>query len=141
MRARIRAAKTPASLWDVKAGDGRMQDIELFAQAATLMAGKPERSVAGGLVSAQNLGWLTAPEAEALDGIYRQMWQVQVASRLLGEGPIDPEKIGSGGEQFLLGVCDCQNMPQLEQRLSAGYVSGAELIDAVLAARAKDATE
>ncbi len=141
MRARIRAAKTPVSLWDVKAGDGRMQDIELFAQAATLMAGKPERSVAGGLASAQKLGWLTAPEAEALDEIYRQMWQVQVASRLLGDGPIDPDKIGSGGEQFLLSVCDCQNMPQLEQRLSAGYVSGAERIDAVLTARAKDATE
>lgn len=141
MRGRIRAAKTPASLWDVKTGDGRMQDIELFAQAATLMAGKPDRSVAAGLASAQDLGWLATADAEALGAIYRQMWQVQVASRLLGEGPIDPAKIGSGGQEFLLRVCDCQNMPQLEQRLSAGYVTAAEQIDAVLSARAKDAPE
>jgi glutamate-ammonia-ligase adenylyltransferase len=139
MRARIRAAKTPASLWDVKVGDGRMQDIELFAQAATLLSGQANRSVADGLTAACSLGWMTDAEARALCQIYRQLWQVQVATRLLGDGRLEPAKIGSGGEQFLLSVCDCQNMPQLEQRLSEGYVTAAEHIDAVLAARAKDA--
>ncbi|SCM68368.1 glutamine-synthetase adenylyltransferase [Donghicola eburneus] len=139
MRARIRAAKTPASLWDVKVGDGRMQDIELFAQAATLLSGQANRSVADGLTAACSLGWMTDAEARSLCQIYRQLWQVQVATRLLGDGRLEPAKIGSGGEQFLLSVCDCQNMPQLEQRLSEGYVTAAKHIDAVLAARAKDA--
>ena len=139
MRARIRAAKTPASLWDVKVGDGRMQDIELFAQAATLLSGQANRSVSDGLTAACSLGWMADAEARKLCQIYRQLWQVQVATRLLGDGRLEPAKIGSGGEQFLLSVCDCQNMPQLEQRLSEGYVTAAEHIDAVLAARAKDA--
>ncbi|NVO26860.1 glutamine-synthetase adenylyltransferase [Donghicola sp. C2-DW-16] len=138
MRARIRAAKTPASVWDVKAGDGRMQDIELFAQAAALMAGLPNRSVMAGLQAAQSLGWINPEVAAQIADFYRQLWQVQISSRLLGEGPINPDTIGSGGAGFLLRVCNAENMPQLEQRLLQGYVFATEQIESVLTARAEE---
>ena len=43
MRARLSEAKPAAGGMDVKTGPGRLQDIELFAEAATLLSGAPAR--------------------------------------------------------------------------------------------------
>ncbi|MEW9922591.1 hypothetical protein AB2B41_23650, partial [Marimonas sp. MJW-29] len=39
MRARIAAAKAPAGPWDAQIGPGRLEDIELMAQAGGLLGG------------------------------------------------------------------------------------------------------
>ncbi len=45
MRARIAEAKPGLAAWEAKLGPGRMQDIELPAQAAALLAGDAARDV------------------------------------------------------------------------------------------------
>jgi glutamate-ammonia-ligase adenylyltransferase len=40
MRGRIASAKAPAGPWDAKLGPGRLMELELIAEAGTLMAGR-----------------------------------------------------------------------------------------------------
>ncbi|MEL7206452.1 MAG: glutamine-synthetase adenylyltransferase, partial [Pseudomonadota bacterium] len=56
MRTRIAEAKSPASGWDTKLGAGRMQDIELIAQAGALIAAETRRDVLSGLASGSRIG-------------------------------------------------------------------------------------
>jgi glutamate-ammonia-ligase adenylyltransferase len=56
MRERIAQAKGEAADWDLKAGPGGVQDIELLAQAGALMAGSPERSTAAQLKASVKSG-------------------------------------------------------------------------------------
>jgi glutamate-ammonia-ligase adenylyltransferase len=74
MRARIEAAHAPSGVWDVKTGPGRMQDVELLAQAGSLLSGAPSRSVRGGLAGAQRAGLVSRADAVALGRAYRLLW-------------------------------------------------------------------
>ncbi|HBS98820.1 MAG TPA: hypothetical protein DEB47_02910, partial [Citreicella sp.] len=58
MRARIAAARGAGDPWDPKLGRGRMQDIELVAQAGALLSGQAPRRTARGLAAAARSGWL-----------------------------------------------------------------------------------
>ena len=97
MRARIAAAKSPDGPWDAKLGPGRLQDIELIAQAGTLLCGERARSVASGLRAAVACGLLDDASGTALIRAYELCWQVQLASKLLSEKPLNDENIGQGG--------------------------------------------
>lgn len=132
MRARIAAAKTPAGIWDAKTGPGRLLDIELVAQAGTLLSGGAARDVASGLAGAHACGWLTAQEAEALTAAYDLYWAVQTAARLISASGIGEGGLGEGGAAFLCRATGQDSIDSLHAALEARYAEAAALIDAAL---------
>ncbi len=65
MRERIAAAKPGKGEWEAKLGAGRMQDVELLAQAAALLAGDPARQIPDQLAAGERIGWLSKSEVSA----------------------------------------------------------------------------
>ena len=102
MLGRLRRAKTPGAL---KSGPGRMQEIELAAQANALLARAPIRDIAGQLACD---GWLSKDDRDALARAHALLARLQQAARLLG-GADAIEAEGTGGAAFLAeraGVAD-----------------------------------
>ena len=123
MRARIADAKSPQGAWDAKIGPGRLQDIELFAQAAVLRAGAAARDIAGQLAAGVADGWLDAGDARAVSEAAGLFWRLQAAARLLTGGAVDPDAFGEGGRRFLLRETGFDDMAAL---LAAMETAGAE---------------
>jgi [glutamine synthetase] adenylyltransferase / [glutamine synthetase]-adenylyl-L-tyrosine phosphorylase len=129
MRARISAAKTPNGPWDTKIGPGRMQDIELVAQAGALVQGGTARDVASGVNGAVAIGWLDDAGKAALLHAYRLSWITQLSIRLLSETLPDTDQIGQGGAAFLMrqtGHCD---LDALSADLESAWQAAAQAID------------
>ena len=133
MRARIKAAKSPDGPWDAKLGAGRLQDVELIAQAATLLAGRSDRDIHAGLEAGVAIGWLNAAERDALARAYDLFWKVQGVSRLLSEKPLEPATIGEGGCRMILRETGAEAIFDLEADLHEVAESASGVIDAVLA--------
>ncbi len=102
MRTRIAAAKSAEGPWDAKLGAGRLQDVELVAQAGSLMARSPARGARDGLEAGIATGWLDAATGAALTEAYLLFWRLQLVSKLLSDKPLDPAGIGEGGCRMLL---------------------------------------
>ena len=132
MRARIADAKGAGEgAFEVKLGPGRMQDIELLAQAATLFGrGFPTETLAQ-IARAGADGWLDPVDADALAGAYRFFWQVRAAARLLTGGAVDTDKIGTGGMGFLLRETGLTTPRALADRIAAEGERAARVIDEV----------
>ena len=138
MRDRLMAAKSPDGPWDAKTGPGRMQDIELVAQAGALLAGEPVRGVGDGLGAAATAGWLSQADAKALGTIYDRLWAVRTAARLLTGGPLDSARIGEGGAAFLCRSAGAEDLDSLQDGLVASYSETAARIDAALEGVSRD---
>ena len=132
MRARLAAAKSPAGIWDVKNGPGRLLDIELMAEAGALLAGSAERDVASGLQGAVAAGLLEVAQAQVLRTVYDLFWQVQCAARLLSGKVIEADKIGQGGTAFLCRATGFEQVEQLQAALQENYSTAAAIIGAVI---------
>ncbi|WP_292290468.1 glutamine-synthetase adenylyltransferase [Marivita sp.] len=132
MRNRIAAAKGRGDPWDAKLGQGRMQDIELVAQAAALLAGVPLGSVPDALTDGARCGWLSDTDAATLSDAYRLCWSLQIASRLISESPIAPEGDNSAASDFLCRVTGADSIAGLKDRLGDKADDAAQVIDAVL---------
>ena len=132
MRERIAAAKAPDGLWDVKIGAGRLQDIELFAQAGALLSGSAARDVMSGLAGAVTCGWLTEQGEQTLRTAYALFWEVQAAARLLSGSTLDDETLGVGGAAFLLRATGFASIDALRAALSESYQSSAEIIETAI---------
>ncbi|MBT9382391.1 glutamine-synthetase adenylyltransferase [Pseudooceanicola sp. CBS1P-1] len=136
MRARIAAARGPSSVWDVKVGPGRNQEIELMAQSGGLVAGNPEGWVGDGLRLAQESGWMTPAERDTLTETYRLLWSVGQVGKLLSDRTLDPGGIGEGGRTLLLRDTGAESIAALSERLEAATRAAAEAIDTILAREA-----
>ena len=132
MRARIAAAKAPAGAWDAKIGPGRMQDIELVAQAGALLAGTSSRDPLEGLRAAVASGWLDDADGAALRDAYRLCWAVQSVSRLLSDKPLDTDAIGEGGRAMLLRETGHDTLDDLRGALDARCGQAVAIIDRAL---------
>ena len=132
MRARIAAAKHPAGPWDAKLGPGRLQDVELTAQAAALLAGAADRSIEAGLAAGQRIGWLQDDESATLNDAYGLCWKVQAVSKLLSDKPFDPESMGEGGCAMMLRETGAESLTALERELAGVAERAGAVIDAVL---------
>ena len=132
MRARLAAAKSPAGIWDVKNGPGRLLDIELLAEAGALLAGSAERDVASGLQGAVAAGLLEVAQAHVLRTAYDLFWQVQCAARLLSGKVIEADKIGQGGTAFLCRATGFEQVELLQAALQENYAAAAAIISAVI---------
>ena len=124
MRRRIKAAKNPDGPWDAKIGPGRMQEIELVAQAGSLMAGSTARDVCSGLAAAVATGWLDDADRVALDRAYGLCWAVLQAARLLGDRPLDPRRLGEGAADFLLRETGADTLEAAEHDLAEATQGG-----------------
>lgn len=132
MRARIAVAKSPSGPWETKLGPGRMQEIELIAQAGSLLAGRSERAVEAGLAAGVAVGLLNDAEEEALTAAYRLCWQVTQAARLLGDKPIDEDTVGAGAKAFILRQTEQETIVALRDELDERTARAGVIIDAVL---------
>ncbi|SLN14375.1 Glutamate-ammonia-ligase adenylyltransferase [Roseovarius gaetbuli] len=132
MRARIASAKAPAGPWDAKLGPGRLMELELIAQAGTLMAGQGARDVASGLDGGVAIGWLDDADRDALARAYAICWQVQMVARLISDKPLDPGLMGESGAAFLLRETGQQDLARLEACLESASKAAAGVIDAAL---------
>ncbi|SFI21558.1 hypothetical protein [Jannaschia pohangensis] len=100
MRARLLEAGRTGEGLAVKAGPGRMQDIELAAQANALISGAAPRDLAAQLGGG---GWLPQDACARLKRTHDLLSQVQQVLRLLAPGD-PPTDLGAGGEAFLARV-------------------------------------
>ncbi|WP_371054842.1 glutamine-synthetase adenylyltransferase [Rhodosalinus sp. K401] len=134
MRARIAEAKSPEGPWDAKIGPGRLQDVELVAQAGALIGDEPSRVPRDGLAAAVAAGWLDGAGAETLEEAWTLCWQVQIASKLLSEGPLADDRIGEGGAALLARLTGIEGLEALSGRLGEVTERAAAVIDAHLPA-------
>jgi glutamate-ammonia-ligase adenylyltransferase len=134
MRARIAEAKSPEGRFDAKIGAGRLQDIELTAQTAALLAGSPDRKISTALEAGVAIGWLDAAQSKALGAAYDVCWRIQTAGKLLSEKPLDPEAIGAGGRSFLARETGCDDIRALETLFKDRTARAAEIIETLLGA-------
>ena len=132
MRQRLAAAGRKGSTFDVKAGMGGMQDIDLIGQAGALIAGSAARATARHLRAAAKCGWLTQAEAEALSAAHALFSRAAQAARLLTDAPLDPSDIGQGGLEFLVRATGHADRASLETALDAGRVESVAIIEAAL---------
>ena len=132
MRARLAAAKSPAGIWDVKNGPGRLLDIELMAETGALLSGSPRRDVYSGLDGAVGAGLLDVAQAQMLKDSYDLCWSVQCAARLLSGTVIEADKIGKGGISFLCRATGFEQVEQLQAALQDSYAAAGALIGAVI---------
>ncbi|MEX0340462.1 MAG: glutamine-synthetase adenylyltransferase [Arenibacterium sp.] len=132
MRARIAEAKGDGGPWDAKTGAGRMQDIELLAQAGALLPGAPSRNVAGGLKCALVSGLLAEADAAKLSVNYDIFWSLTAAMRLLSAQQLDPTELGKGAGDFLCRATGYDGLDALRAALETAYAENAHIIDAAL---------
>ena len=138
MRARIAGAKTSEGPLDAKIGRGRMQEIELVAQAGALLSGLAARDVASGLDACVAIGWLEDAGRASLLRAHGLCWRILQASRLLSARPIRPEALGRAGVALLLRETRFETIEGLLQGLAQKSETAADVIDAALAGYEKD---
>ena len=132
MRERLRSAKPGQGVWDVKAGAGRMMEIELLAQACALLSGTVAHDLAPQLESGVGIGILDAADVGALKGALGLFRSIQAAGRLLMAGVLDPDKIGEGGRQMVLRETGFDDMARLSVALTKAADDADRIIDRAL---------
>lgn len=132
MRARIAAAKAPAGVWDAKIGPGRLQDIELMAQAGALIAGGSAHDIVKGIAAGEATGVLDAKAAATLTAAYDGCWRLQCAGRLLSAIPVDAGTLGQAGAAFLVRALACDRLEAAETRMNAHYAAADACITTAL---------
>ncbi|MEM6276615.1 MAG: glutamine-synthetase adenylyltransferase [Pseudomonadota bacterium] len=126
MRRRIVEARPGEGGLAAKDGPGRLQDLELFAQAAALMAGSDAREI-----NAQ----LTAGGESALIRTADLFWNVRAITRLvLKPGSSTSALSGAGQARLLLRGTDLNTMEELAARLAKDSREAADHVAHRLAA-------
>ncbi|WP_102109300.1 bifunctional [glutamine synthetase] adenylyltransferase/[glutamine synthetase]-adenylyl-L-tyrosine phosphorylase [Oceaniglobus roseus] len=113
MRDRLAAAQGASGPFDAKAGPGRLQDIELAASAAALLAGCPSRAVPEQLEAGAAAGVLPAHVAQDLAEAHGAFWRLHAAARLLSPGRLAPDHLGAGGAALLLRDSGAETLEEL----------------------------
>jgi len=139
MRHKIAAAKSPLGVWDAKIGAGRLQDIELFAQAGALIAGRGARDIADGLAAAASAGLLSDAQCSTLQQAYARCWALQCAARLLSANPVHADDLGQAGAAYLSRTLGCDTLTELEAQMAQTYAQAACIIDDILRPYESDA--
>ncbi|MCF6315932.1 MAG: glutamine-synthetase adenylyltransferase [Marinosulfonomonas sp.] len=132
MRARLAEAKPAVNIWEAKLGAGRMQDIELVAQTAALLAGDTAHDVTTQLAAGVRAGWLTGAGRETLQTTYDAFWCLRGAAKLLTEGALDMDEIGEGGRSFVLREMDEESVETLRATLEAVAQAAHMVVEDVL---------
>ncbi|MEH6644880.1 glutamine-synthetase adenylyltransferase [Sulfitobacter sp.] len=142
MRARIAAAKTPEGVLDAKIGAGRLQDIELFAQAGALVGGALARDIPSGLAAAREAGLIDAMGEQTLTKAYACLWALQSATRLLSARPLKLGDLRAATWRFLIHAVgaspESDTSEALEAQLEQTYTEADAIISAALKAHGSE---
>jgi len=138
MRARIAAAKSPDGPLDAKLGAGRMQDVELLAQAGNLLSGSAQGDVGKGLQACVDIGLLSDADGKVLGQAYALCWQIMQSARLLSDKPLDPDIMGEAGQAFMLRETGQNSIAALLNVLDDHADNAAAVINRALAAYANE---
>ncbi len=137
MRARIAEAKGGGGgggALEAKLGPGHLQDVELVAQAAALLAPEtPPRLPADQIAQGVAIGWFSDADAAALAASHDLMWRMQATAKLLTDGPLDLDEIGRGGLGLVLRETGAESEAALARELSRRAQAAQAAIEAVLA--------
>jgi glutamate-ammonia-ligase adenylyltransferase len=131
MRRRLAEAKTAqaADPWEVKLGPGRMMDIELLAQTGALLNGLTRLSRPRRMLSRLGrIGWLTGPEADALEGAHSAFTATQQILRLASDRTRDPAEMGPGLVALLLEATEQESLETLRETLARSAAAAAAII-------------
>lgn len=129
MRGRLaKAFPGEAGLDDLKRGPGAMQDIELLASTAALLAGSPTRGTLRQLLAGADGFGLRPHETQKLLLLYEQLSRLRQAVILSGGTP----KPGTGAERFILGAAAGDTTKTLTAELSRDMAWANQTIAAVL---------
>ncbi|MEL6419654.1 MAG: glutamine-synthetase adenylyltransferase, partial [Pseudomonadota bacterium] len=132
MRGRISAAKTPSGVWDAKIGPGRLQDIELLAQAGLLLSGSVSRDTVDGLQALGALGLVPEKDGKTLRDTFALCQNMRLAAALLGADPLDPDALGESGQMVLCRATGAETMEEAGQRALNAYNGAAAAIETAL---------
>jgi glutamate-ammonia-ligase adenylyltransferase len=132
MRNRIATAKSAHGPWDAKIGAGRLQDIELLAQAGALLSGQYAHAIPDGIKAACGRNILSQEDADALIKAYDLCWALQCAGRLLSAAPVQTESLGQAGAQFLARSLGYDAIDAAETQLSNQYAAADSIITQAL---------
>ncbi|MEB8386240.1 bifunctional [glutamine synthetase] adenylyltransferase/[glutamine synthetase]-adenylyl-L-tyrosine phosphorylase [Rhodobacteraceae bacterium KMM 6894] len=136
MNARLAAAKRSSGPLDAKYGPGRMQQIELIAQAATMMAGGTQRSISAGLSAGVAIGWWDDAASRALGRAFSLCWSLQMAVRLLsGDKGVESGTLGAGARDFVLRETGQPDLDTLHDALEQATGTAAQIIETALTHR------
>ena len=138
MRDRIAAARGAFDPWDVKNGPGRMQDIELFAQGAALVAAGqggqvPPVSVAGQLAMLSGAALEgTAVDGAALAESYGFLRAVRAALRLTSAQEAENHTPEAGAGRILARVAGAGDVSEVAARIARHAADASEQVVAAL---------
>lgn len=132
MRARIQDAKAPVSLWDIKVGRGRLQELELLAQGGALLAGRHGASTDEGLRDAVAAGLVPEKEGTAFLDAAAFFSSAHTAVRLLSPAPPEDADLRPAAQAFLARAAGVADVTTLETALSARYQTCGDGLDRVL---------
>ncbi|MEO1605002.1 MAG: glutamine-synthetase adenylyltransferase [Pseudomonadota bacterium] len=132
MRGRISAAKTPSGVWDAKIGPGRLQDIELLAQAGLLLSGSVSRDTVDGLQALGALGLVPEKDGKTLRDTFALCQNMRLAAALLGADPLDPDALGESGQMVLCRATGAETLEEAGQRALNAYNGAAAAIETAL---------
>jgi len=132
MRARISEARPGTGGLEVKAGRGRLQEIELAAQTIALQNRVAQPDVSGQVQGGVASGALSDADGQALIDAAALFWQVQAAGRLLNGGAGEAQTLGEGGQRFLLRETGCRDMTELLSRLDTLSDAAGAAFDRIL---------
>ncbi len=131
MRARLLEAKGPGSAWEVKAGPGRLLDMDLYLQAGALVTELREvvapREMIAGLEAS---GFLSAVDATVISEAYMVFSTVQHLARVALDGALVPEELGAGFAEVLCSALGEKDLAAVEARLVSDACAVAAVIDA-----------
>jgi [glutamine synthetase] adenylyltransferase / [glutamine synthetase]-adenylyl-L-tyrosine phosphorylase len=135
MRARLAEAKPAHSLWDAKAGPGRLMDIELAAQFCALASGNPARRVEAQLRAGLRAGLIDAAQESDLLAAYRLCWTMQATGRLLADKISDLSELGAAGQRFIFAASGATSADNLSDRLRLKTARAQAIITALFPER------
>ena len=116
MLERLAEAK-PGGPWDMKAGPGRLTEIELAAQTMGLLAGSDARAPVAQIEAGRARGLLPDATAAVLSRAHRLFSRVQDVKRLLVEDQFDPSDLGAAGLEMLLRETGAETIDALSKAL------------------------
>jgi [glutamine synthetase] adenylyltransferase / [glutamine synthetase]-adenylyl-L-tyrosine phosphorylase len=141
MRSRLAAAGREGGTWNVKDGQGGLQDIELLSQAGALIAGAPGHRPSDQIAAAARAGWIGGEDAKTLTEAHALFSRVNQSGRLLMDGPLDAEAAGVGGRAFLAAQAGAPDAETLADRLDVARAAAAAIVDAALPPPGEEETE
>ncbi len=132
MRDRLTAARPGAGGLDVKAGYGRLQDVDLGVQTLALLAGSDARGGTSQVAAGVAAGLISDAQGQDLNEALGLYWRVQAAMRLLHGDTGGAGDMSEGGRQMLWRETDATGIDALEQQLSDTAQAAGAIVDRVL---------